>query len=904
MTSSNHRLFEPVVLLDGSSALWQVATPEHAPLLAPFFAVLQSRTAGSRAYFPDWVTDDLSVEKADGSQVYSHFIARGASDNQEVLAAGAWRVTEPEVAEITLAVHPQFRGRGLARLLLPRLARDAAFHGIRCLVAVTHPHNVPMIQLLRDSGYAVDVENQADHVRIALDVAPHVEGRAMAELREQVATTASLQPLLRPTSIAVVGASRDRSSIGYRVLAALVRHGFHGPVYAVNPKTSVVGSFPTFASLSDLPQAVDLAIVVVPARHVESVVRESATCGVRGLVVITAGFAETGEAGRKAQAALMQLVRGNGMRMIGPNCMGLLNTDPEVSMNASFSPVFPPTGSVAMLSQSGALGLAILTFASTLGVGLSSFVSIGNKADVSSNDMLEYWEADPATDVILLYLESFGNPRRFAPIARRVSRTKPIIAVKGGRSVAGERAAGSHTAALVGADVAADALFLQAGVIRVDTLEEMFHLGLLLSNQPLPTGRRVGVITNAGGPAILAADALAAWGLDVPELSAEVQARLASFLPAEASTKNPVDMIASATPDAFRQAAEILLACSEIDALIVIDIPLDASGWDAIQPALMKGIDAGRRLAPVAKPVLAYVMSGGVSSQPRLLAGRIPAFPFPESAAKALGHAVAYAEWRRRPPSVPAETTPLDAVAIRDWCRAHIDEHGEGWLSLDAAFDLLKRADLPVADGQCVRSAEEAIRCASRLGLPVAMKAIAPGALHKSDGGGVQLKLADDEAIRRAFETMQHAYPDFESAWIQPMVRGEVEVLIGMTEDDVFGPLIAFGLGGIHVEAMGDVAFRITPLEVDDATAMLGDIRAHALLEGHRGRPPVDRGALVQVLLRIARLVEDVSAIAELDLNPVMAMPEGQGCSIVDVRIRLAHPRTARTSRFGGHQTL
>ncbi len=895
VTTSHHRLFEPVVLLDGSSALWRIATRDDGRDLATFFVVLQEEAGDTPTCFPRWIKEDVDA----ASRVITHIIAKGVAGEQEVIAAGAWRVASADEAEITLAVHPEFRGRGLARVLLPRLARDAAFQGIRQLVAVTDRNNVPLIQLLRDSGYAVDVTldgngapDESD-VRIALDVAPDDEGRAMAALRKQVATTASLQPLLRPSSVAVVGASRDRSSIGYRILDALVHCGFHGPVYAVNPSTPVVGSFPTVPSLRDLPQPVDLAVVVVPARHVSSVVKDAAASGVRGLVVITAGFAEVGPDGHRAQMELMHYVRGHGMRMIGPNCMGLLNTDPAISMNASFSPVFPPQGSVAMLSQSGALGLAILTFASTLGVGLSSFVSIGNKADVSSNDLLEYWEADPATDVILLYLESFGNPRRFAPIARRVSRTKPIVAVKGGRSVAGERAAGSHTAALVGADVAVDALFRQAGVIRVDTLEEMFHVGLLLSNQPLPLGRRVGVITNAGGPAILAADALAAWGLDVPELSDAMQSKLAAFLPPEASTKNPVDMIASATPDAFRQAAALLLATEEIDALIVIDIPLDASGWEAIEPELLRGIDAGRAASPIAKPVLAYVMSGGGSSQPRLIAGNIPAFPFPESAAKALGHAVSYAEWRRRPLSAPDETTSFDAASIRAWCQSWLERYGDGWLPLDAAFALLALAGLPIATGARATTADEAEQAARSMPSCVAMKAISPGALHKSDEGGVQLRLETTEEVRRAFTEMQRAYPDLESVWIQPMVDDALEVLVGMTEDHVFGPLIAFGLGGIHVEALGDVAFRITPLEVTDAQAMLKDIRAHALLEGHRGRPPVDREALVTVLLSVARLVEDVPAIAEMDLNPVMALP--QGCIVVDARIRLATPQVGRS---------
>ena len=880
----------PVVLLDGASALVGPAGPGDEQALGAFFDALdEERAAAPRV--PSWATASR-LQAACGTpmatrEIHTLLVWQRARKERSVVAAGSWKAKVNGAAEIALAVHPRHRGRGLARILLARLARDAARHQHKHLTAVTHRDDDALLGFLRESGYAIDALADRDEVRVALDIVPDAAGRAAADLCSQIATTASLVPLMEPRSVAVVGASRDRESLGYRVLSALVAHGFQGPVYAINPKTPVVGSFPTHPRLQDLPEPIDLAIILVPAAHVDQVVADAAAAGVKGLVVITAGFAEMGEAGRAHQDQLVQFVRESGMRLIGPNCMGLVNTAPSVSMNGSFSPCFPPHGRVAMLSQSGALGMAILAFTQSLGLGLSSFVSIGNKADVSSNDLLEYWESDPATDVILLYLESFGNPRRFARIARRVARSKPIIAVKGGRSVAGKRAAGSHTAALVGADVAVDALFSQAGVIRAGTLEEMFHVALLLSSQPLPEGPRVGVMTNAGGPAILAADALAARGLEVPELSEALQAALSAFLPQEASTKNPVDMIASATPEAFRRAAALLMASDEIDALMVIDVPLDASGWPAIESQLLAGLETGASRAKVPKPVVAYVMGAGIESQPRLLAEAIPAFPFPEAAAKALGAAAAYAKWRHAAPSVEAgEHVPLRSDA-RAWCDAWRTKHGTGWLRLDEAMELLACAGLPVAPGARATEANEAVRVAKELGLPVAMKVISPDALHKSDRGGVRLGLDAEEGVRQAFADIGTAFPEHDGVWIQPMASGVLETLIGVTEDPVFGPLIAFGLGGTEVEALGDVAFRITPLSERDAATMPEDLRARALLEGYRGQPAVDREALVETILAVARLVEAVPEIDDMDLNPVLAMPDGEGCLILDARIHL-----------------
>jgi acyl-CoA synthetase (NDP forming) len=614
--------------------------------------------------------------------------------------------------------------------------------------------------------------------------------------------------------------------------------------------------------------------------------------------VITAGFAEVSVEGRALQQRLVEKVRGYGMRMVGPNCLGLLNTDPAVQLNASFSPGFPPPGRIAMSSQSGALGLAILALARRLQLGLSTFVSVGNKADVSGNDLLQYWEEDEQTDVVLLYLESFGNPRRFARIARRVSRRKPIIAVKSGRTGAGRRAAGSHTAALAADDVAVDALFRQTGVIRADTLAEMFDVAAALASQPLPQGRRVAILTNAGGPGILCADTCEAGGLSVPELSTATKTRLAACLPPQASLSNPVDMIASAGAEHYRQTIEMLLCCDEIDVLVVIYIPVDTAQRPAILQAIGAGIEAGRRAGGMPKPVLASLMAEEGATQPLALTHEsIPTYAFPETTARVLSKVAEYAEWRTRPVGMFLEFDDSDVESARDVCRQALAQRGSGWLSTEESRQVLTAMGLPVAPGGVARTANEAAELARHIGFPVAVKLASHVIVHKTEMGGIRLNLADEAEVRQAFATIRQRLVEseqlqaMEGVLVQPMMSGGVEVMVGVTTDPAFGPLIAFGLGGIHVEILRDVRFRITPLTDRDASEMVREIRGFRLLEGYRGHPAADVKALEEVLLRISLLVEELPDITELDLNPIFALPPGQGCQIVDARLRVETPQ-------------
>jgi acetate---CoA ligase (ADP-forming) len=903
-----------LILRDGTTALIRVAQPDDREALRTFFEQLSPESRQRRFFSPSipggkWI--DTLCNPSDPRQQLTLIVLRTAGGAPRIIATGSY-LSEQEkdhMAEVALAVDDAFHGKGLGSLLLERLALLAVRHGITHFWAVTHGDNRPMLEVFHRSGFQVQETLEHGDVQLAFAVEPTEASVARSELLDRLFTTASLHPLFRPTSVAVVGASRDPSSIGFRILEALVMNRFQGPVYPVNPNASVVGSIRAYPSIRDLPEPVDLAIIVVPRDAVLGAVDACAARGVKALVVITAGFAEVGAEGRAIQQALVDKVRGYGMRMVGPNCLGLLNTEPGVRLNASFSPIFPPAGRVAMSSQSGALGLAILALARQLHLGLSTFVSVGNKADVSGNDLLQYWEEDEHTDVILLYLESFGNPRRFARIARRVSRRKPIVVMKSGRTRAGSRAAGSHTAALAASDVAVEALFRQTGVVRADTLAEMFDLAAALGSQPLPKGRRVAILTNAGGPGILCADTCEAGGLIVPELSKATKAHLATCLPPQASLGNPVDMIASAGPDHYRQTIATLLATDEIDALVVIYIPVDVSQKPMILEAIAAGIAAGRAAVGADKPVLACVMVGEGGPVPlQVDHEHIPTYAFPEAAAHVLGKVAEYAQWRAQPLGVFLEFDDAHPQVVRDICRQGLDTRGAGWLATDETRQVLRAMGLPVAPGGVARTADEAVELARGIGFPVAVKLASHVIVHKTEMGGIFLHLQDEAGVRRAFEAIRQRLAQagqleaMEGVLVQPMVSGGVEVMVGVTADPVFGPLIAFGLGGIHVEILGDVRFRVTPLTDRDAREMVREIRGYRLLEGYRGHPPADVKALEEVLLRVSLLVDEIPEIAELDLNPIFALPPGQGCQIVDARIRvepvrgqMAAPQAAAT---------
>ncbi|MBI2209618.1 MAG: GNAT family N-acetyltransferase [Deltaproteobacteria bacterium] len=886
-----------LILRDGTTATIRPARPEDRDLLQAFFNRLSTESRWRRFFSmagPAMKVVDSLCDSSEPRSRLTLVVLRTIEGAPRIIATGTYVARDQGTAEVAIAVDDDLHGRGLGTLLLERLALLAVRSGFSRLWAVTQADNLPMLEVLESSGFPGRKKHDSGYVEIDLSVQPTEASVSRSEMRDRISTAASLRPFFEPRSVAVVGASRDPSSIGYRILDALIVNHFQGPVYPVNPNATVVGSMRAYPSVRELPEPAELAVIAVPASAVLQAIDDCALGGVRAVVVISAGFAEVGGEGKRLQQQLVEKIRGYGMRMVGPNCLGLLNTNPRVRLNASFSPIYPPPGKVAMSSQSGALGLAILSLARQRELGLSTFVSVGNKGDVSGNDLLQYWEEDEHTAVILLYLESFGNPRRFARIARRVSRSKPIVAVKAGRTQAGSRAAGSHTAALAASDVAVEALFRQTGVIRADTLDEMFDLAATLGSQPLPRGRRVAILTNAGGPGILCADTCEAAGLVIPELSEAAKAVLRSFLPVTASVANPVDMIASASAEQYRRAIEILLPASEVDALIVISIPVGITDARAVAGAIREGVAAERKAGGAGKPVIACVMAPEGIPAPLFLDGeRIPTYFFPEEAGRVLAKAAAYAEWRSQPVGMIPDFDDIRSEPAREVCRSALGERGPGWLSAEETRQVLTAFGLPLPPGGVARTAEEAAELARELGFPVTVKLASHKIIHKTEIGAVQLNLASEGAVRDAFEKIRarlaedNALDAMEGVLVQPMISQGVEVMAGVTQDPLFGPLIAFGLGGIHVEILGDVCFRVTPVTDRDAEEMVREIRGFRLLQGYRGHPPADLEAIQTVLLRLSRLVEEIPEIIELDLNPIFALPPDQGCRIADARIRV-----------------
>lgn len=693
----------------------------------------------------------------------------------------------------------------------------------------------------------------------------------------------SIGRLMRPESIAVVGVGRDERSIGRAIVENLVAGGFTGALHAVNAHPSVVAGRTSVASVLEVDGPIDLAVVAVPAVAVLDVARDCVTKGVAGMVVISGGFAELPD-GAARQRELAALCRTAGVRLVGPNCVGVVNTDPAVRMNATFSPVAPVRGRVGFASQSGGVGIELLARAHQLGLGVSTFVSMGNKADVSGNDLMEFWRHDPDTDVVVLYLESFGNPRKFAHIARALAPEKPVIALKSGRSAPGARGTRSHTAALADPDAAVDALLRQTGVIRVDTLAELFDVASLLSNQPVPAGRRVAVMSNGGGPGIVAADACVAAGLEVPELSATLQESLHELAPT-GGVGNPVDLVATAAPEVFERAAGLLVESGEIDALLAIYVTPTVTHADDVEAAIARAAARAPGTVTIAGCFL------GLDDTPAPLTtgtGRaVPTFMYPESAAEALAHAAWLGEWRARPRGrVP------ELVVDADRAQRRVDEHLErvpegGWLDPAPTAALLEDFGIPVVTSTTVRSMADARDAALEIGFPVALKAVAPGLVHKTDVGGVHLDLHDEAAVEVAYAQMSASVgPSMTGAVVQPMVTPGVELILGIHHDPAFGPLVLFGLGGVTAELTRDSLVVVPPLTDVEVDQLLHALRGSPLLFGYRNLPAVDTAALGDLVSRVACLSLEIDEVAELDANPVVASPEG--VVVLDAKVRIA----------------
>ncbi|HUF59839.1 MAG TPA: GNAT family N-acetyltransferase [Actinomycetota bacterium] len=878
-------LEKDVVLRDGRTVHLRPARSEDRGVVEDYLIGLSDESRRLRFWSTSIDVTDLAA-RAVRPEYPDHLtlLAVTGRDPGHVVGGAQFIRENATRAELSVSVSDELQGSGLGSLLVGNLV-DAAYEaGIGMLEAQVLPENHRMIDVFRKTGFPISIRAKPGAVSVEIATAPTEEAVAHFEEREAVAAASAVRTILEPETVAVIGASRDEASIGGRLLRNLLTHPFKGTVYPVNPSAPAVQGVKAYATIDDVPGPVDVAFIAVKAPLVAEVAESCGRKGVRGLVVISAGFAETGGEGPVRQRELVEICRRWGMRLVGPNCMGVVNTDPDVDLNGTFATIAPEAGSVGFLSQSGAVGIAVMSETGRRDIGLSSFVSVGNKADISGNDMLSYWEDDPRTNVVLLYLESFGNPRRFSHLARRIGKRKPIVAVKSGRTRAGQRAAGSHTGSLVGAsDLTVDALFRENGVIRTDTLAEMFDVAMLLATQPSPRGNRVGIVTNAGGLGILCADTCEANGLVLPPLSRETVEELHTFLPSEASTDNPVDMIASATGQDFERAVLAVASDPDVDIVIVIYIPpLEQHVED-----VARGIGQAIKKLESGTPVLTSFMSGGeVPVDPVSGRGWFPSFAFPEQAAIAAARAVEHGRWRDRAPGTVPRFTDVRSDEA-DGILASALSRGSGWLEPEEVDGLLACYGIPVAMSKLAITAEEAGRLAAELGVPVALKAVGP--LHKSDVGGVRLGLSGKGAVTAAAKEMQERLGAFgeplKGFSVQEMVEG-VEMLVGVTHDDVFGPIVACGAGGTIAELLKDVAVRVAPVTDVAAREMVRSLKTFPLLDGYRGAPRADVPALEEIILRVSALASDHEAVREMDCNPVMV---GETRAVVvDSRLRVA----------------
>jgi len=862
---------EDVVLRDGSTLRLRPTGPADEQALLDFFERLSPESRYLRFQGAVRVDAHLiaSFLRSDGDESLSLIGELTDADGAvHVIGLGTWiRLRDPSRAEVAFVVADEFQHRGIASRLLERLAVHARDAGIDRFVAQVLPENAAMLRVFGDTGFEVRRRYVGGVVEVEFALTTSAEVLDRIAQRDHSAVSASLESFFKPTSVAVIGASARRGTIGGELFRNVISADFAGAAYPVNQKGAPVGGVPSYTRIEDIPAPVDLAIVCVPGEQVLDATESALRAGVRAICVISAGFAETGSEGLERQVQLLALVRRYGARLIGPNCLGVASA--ACRLNATFARSAFPTGRTAFSSQSGALGLALLEQADARGLGLSAFVSIGNKADVSSNDLLEYWEDDPETDVILLYLESFGNPRKFARVAGRVARSKPILAMRSGTSSAGARAAASHTAAMAGSDVVINALFREAGVLRATTLQELLDTAVLLTSLPAPAGNRVAVLTNAGGLGILCADACEGHGLVLPELTPETRAALAESVPKEASLANPVDLLGSANATTYEAVIPPILADPNIDALIALFVPPVVEDPRAVEELL------ARYAGESDKPLLSVVMSADGSAH--------GGFEYPESAAHALGLAAQRAAWLRR----PAGSKP-DVEVDHARGRAIVDAAEEGWLDADAAHALLEAYGIPLVGERRAATPDEAAAAAEELGLPAVVKTAAAGA-HKTESGGVALDLRTADEVRAAAARMGGP------VIVQQFLTEGAELLAGIVQDPVFGPLVAFGPGGVLAELIGSANFALAPITDVDAAELLGSGKAAKLVDGWRGAPAVSRTALTDLLHRLSRLAVDLPEVTELDLNPVLAAPDG--CVAVDMRVRIGRPAPAASPK-------
>ena len=828
-----------VLLSDGSAAHLRQIRPDDAPAIVEFHSRMSERTRYLRYFSPYPRIPERDLERfvnVDHHDREAFIMVSGP----RIMAVGRYERLghdSPE-AEVALVVEDAHQGRGIGLVLLEHLADAARENGITRFVAEVLPENGGMLRVFSDFGYLIQRRYADGVVHLEFPIEPTEKSREVQESREQRTEARSIARLLAPRAVAVYGASASGQGIGAAMLGHLRDGGYAGPIVPVHRRATRVAGLPAYRSAADAGVAVDLALIAVPPEAVGAAVDDAAASGAGGIVVVSAGFAEAGAGGAASQRALVERAHEAGLRVVGPNSMGIANADPAVRLNATLAPSLPAAGRVGFFSQSGALGVALLAEADRRGLGLSSFVSAGNRADVSGNDLLQYWQDDPGTDVVLLYLETFGNPRKFARLARRMSRVKPVVAV----------ASATRPPGLAG-DLptpdanAVTALFARSGVIRVDTVPELFDVGLLLAHQPLPAGRRVAVVGNSSALSQLAVAACRAAGLVVAE-------GYPHDISPQAGARDFAEALAEAESDA------------RTDALVVVfapPLPGQLPDEDADFAAALAGVALAGE-----KPTVATFLLGK-------LPPRVPAYPSVEEAVRALGRVANYADWLRRPPGVMPELSDVDPAAV--------DLEGP-------PSELLAAYGVEVVPSTLAGSVEAAIEAAASLGYPVALKAAGRALRHRIDLGAVRLALADEGDVRAAYAELSASFgPD---VLVQTMVAPGVATVVEVVEDPAFGPVVGFGLGGVASELLGDLAWRAAPLTDRAAEALVDEPRAAPLLHGYRGSAPVDRAALIDLLLRVGRLADDHPRLRSLMLNPVLARPDG--ISVLHVAAELGPP--------------
>lgn len=846
-----------VLLKDGRVAQIRAIQPEDADDFVAFYSRVSDESKYLRFFAPYPTLSQRDVTRFTTVD-HDRRVAFVVTVQDHIIAVGRYDAVDDDEAEVAFLVEDAHQGRGISQLLLEHLAQAGRERGIRQFVAEVLPANVRMLQVFREMGYTVSGELAEGVQRLTFPLDPTETALGVMRAREQRAEAASISRIFGARSVAVVGASRRQDSIGQAMVRNLVLGDYSGSVYAVNSAAEAVSGLPAYKTVSDIPHDVDLAIVAVPAESVADVVLDCAAKGVHGLVVISAGFAEEGAEGRQRQRRLLGLSRSYGLRLVGPNCLGIINTSSDVRLNASLSPTMPPPGRVGFFCQSGALGTAILESVSRRGLGLSTFVSAGNRADVSGNDLLQYWQEDSATEVVLLYLESIGNPRKFSRLARRLSREKPIVAVKSGRTTQGVPV-GHAVKRTAAPQWAVDAMFRQAGVIQVDTLEEMFDVAQILAHQPLPSGNRVAVVGNSDAMGLLVADAATASGLRVGQ---------------------PVALGAGAGPEDFEIAIEKALANPDVDALVVVYIPpLNQSGEEVAQVLAAVGEQSDKPI------VSSFLASEGVPELLRVpdlegAAGRgsVPSYSAPEAAVRALARVVNYAEWAAREHGEFRSGHEFRSGDARNLVEDVLKAAPRGAiLSTDQVHDLLACYGIDMWTWINVHDEAEAVAAGESLGWNVVLKAGSEHLRARPDLAHVWRGITDADDMRKAWREMNTwvGMRRDTQFFVQKQAPDGVAVSFSATEDPLFGPLVSFGLAGAPSELLGDRAYGIPPLTDVDAEEMISGLRSAPLLYGYRGAEPVDVNALEDIILRLAALKDDLPEVSELDVEPVHVSADG-----------------------------